>query len=705
MDTKWYEKTVRWGQTNLTETDPVECDVAWWKRYWENAGIQGIIVNAGGIVAYYPSKHDLQYKAEMLAQRDLFGEFVKEARSMGLKVLARMDINRTAPDFYDRHPGWFSCDISGMPYTVQDRYYTCINGEYYKSYIPSILEEIIDSYHPDGFVDNSWTGLPRKFICYCENCRKSFKDSTGYDLPEKPDYADPIYRKWIMWNYTCRTENWVLFNRVTRKSGGEDCIWLGMVTADFVGTQTSFCDLWEIGKRSRVIMADQQGRDEINGFEQNSLNGWLLHQISGWKAVIPESMANYVKRKQAFRKSANPPLETQLWMAEGIAGGISPWYHFIGAKQEDGRIFETCLPILQWHKKNEKYLYDREPVANIGIVWSQGNVDFYGRNKAQERVGLALRGVARALTSAGMPFLPVNINDIEACSDRLDVLILPEIAVISDEQCEMLRKFHRKGKAIVIIGDIAQMDETGADRKEFPLADVTGFDLCETGIDDEEATFDWDDSRFHNYIRIEDGVHPVFTGFEATGIIAMGGKCKKLAVSPEARVLATYIPEFPIYPPEFSWMRVKHTDIPMVVSHQRDHCGKVIYFAWNLDCLYGKLGLPDHGALISNAVKWAVCGKELIRVECDAYIDFKAYRQDSRMIIHLVNVNHTGMEPGYAEKVLPVGPVKIMLNVNTGYFTGVKTDDENSDCNLKREGQKYVITLEKLNMQELIVLE
>ena len=50
----WYLRTYRWGQTNITELDPVQYDIAWWREYWKRTAVQGVIINAGGIVAYYP---------------------------------------------------------------------------------------------------------------------------------------------------------------------------------------------------------------------------------------------------------------------------------------------------------------------------------------------------------------------------------------------------------------------------------------------------------------------------------------------------------------------------------------------------------------------------------------------------------------------------------------------------------------------------
>src|SRR5579859_7630540 len=90
----WYRRTLRWGQTNITEADAADYDIGWWSGYWKRTRVQGIIVNAGGIVAYYPTKYALQYRPPGLGERDLFGEVLGAARENGLVVLARMDSSR-----------------------------------------------------------------------------------------------------------------------------------------------------------------------------------------------------------------------------------------------------------------------------------------------------------------------------------------------------------------------------------------------------------------------------------------------------------------------------------------------------------------------------------------------------------------------------------------------------------------------------------
>src|SRR5258706_11905059 len=111
----WYRRTYLWGQTNITEKDPERYDIPWWREYWKRTAVQGVIINAGGIVAYYPSKFPLHHRAEFLGGRDLFGELTTAAHDEGLFVLARMDSNRTAEDFFQGRPDWVTGDREGRP--------------------------------------------------------------------------------------------------------------------------------------------------------------------------------------------------------------------------------------------------------------------------------------------------------------------------------------------------------------------------------------------------------------------------------------------------------------------------------------------------------------------------------------------------------------------------------------------------------------
>ena len=46
-ETPWFRKVTRWGQTNITEKDPIIYDIDWWRNQWKKTQIQGVVINAG----------------------------------------------------------------------------------------------------------------------------------------------------------------------------------------------------------------------------------------------------------------------------------------------------------------------------------------------------------------------------------------------------------------------------------------------------------------------------------------------------------------------------------------------------------------------------------------------------------------------------------------------------------------------------------
>lgn len=662
--TPWYRRTLRWGQTNITEKDPERYDIAFWQAHWKRTRTQGVIINAGGIVAYYPSKFPLHRRAEFLGERDLYGELAEAAHTDGLTVLARMDSNRAGEDFYKAHPDWFTLNGSGDPYRAADKYITCINSAYYSEYIPSILKEIIERSHCEGLTDNSWSGLGRESICYCDNCARSFRSKAGSALPASHNWDDPTYRQWIEWNYARRLEIWDLNNRATKAAGGEHCLWVGMNSGSISGQSRSFRDFREICRRAEIIMLDHQRRDDVSGFQENAACGKLIHGILGWEKVIPESMAMYQAGRNSFRLAAKPAAEARLWMEAGFAGGIQPWWHHVGAFHEDKRAYRTAEPVMRWHEANQQYLHNRLPLASVGMVWTQRNTDYFGRDRAGELVDEPWRGFANALTRARIPFLPVHADDIARDSEGLAVLVLPNVAVLSDAQCEAIRSFVARGGSIVATGATSACDESGTARRDFALADLFGVHAPQ-GF----PWRNWASANQHTYLRLSGGGgsrHEVLKGFDETSILAFGGMLEKLRTEESGGVVLTFIPGFPVYPPETSWMRQPNTDIPALVVRGTERGGRVAYVAADVDRRYARDLLPDHATLLANTVRWAAKGRLNLTVEGPGFVDCHLYRQQNRLILHVVNLTNTNAWRAPVDELTPAGPLKVRVRLPRG---------------------------------------
>ena len=729
----WYRRAYLWGQTNITEKDPVRYDIAWWRGQWKRTAVQAVVINAGGIVAYYPSRFPLHHRAEFLGDRDLFGELTKAAHDDGLFVMARMDSNRTDEDFFKAHPDWFTRDRNGQPYRAADKYITCVNSPYYDEYLPDVMREIVERSHPDGFTDNSWAGMGRSSICYCANCARAFRAHAGAALPPTANWDDPVYRQWITWNYVRRVEIWDLNNRVTRAAGGPDCIWSGMMGGSITAQARSFRDLRAICTRADIMMLDHQRRDDDTGFQQNGDTGKRVHGVLGWDKVAPESMALYQSGPGYYRVASKPAAEARMWMFAGIAGGIQPWWHHVGAYHDDRRMYRTAEPVMRWWQANQRYLVDRAPVASVGLVWSQQNTDFFGRDEAAQLVDGPYTGFMHALVRARIPYLPVHIDDIDREAGRLKTIILPNVGALSDAQAAAIRRFVEKGGSLVATGYTSLFDQWGVARSDFALADLFACHWegavprarggAAAGGGSTVSVFAPDASG-HTYLRLTpelrgrvDGPnagdepaitgerHPVLRGFDETDILAYGGTLTSMRVEPGATVLLTFVPPFPTYPPETAWMREPKTSIPGLILSQHGR-GRVAYMPADVDRRYALEHLPDHAMLLANIIRWASDPGIPLHVEGTGLIDCHLFEQPGRMILHLVNLTSEASWRAPLDELIKVGPFRASVMLPPGMTPRLaRLLVAGGTRPLRRENGTAAVTIDAILDHEVIVIE
>jgi hypothetical protein len=707
-DEPWYRRICRWGQINLNELDPLHYDVAWWRNYWKRSQTQGMVINAGGIVAFYPSKEPLQHQAKFLNGQDLYGDLVRAAHADGLMVFARMDCGSAFEPFYKAHPDWFAVNAAGEPYRTGGvsagaggrgargvfdpgggiapgpegddivLYTTCINGPYYEEYIPSILREIIAHEKPEGFTDNHWAGLGRESMCYCVNCKNKFREFSGKELPTKKNWDDSGYRQWIEWSYKRRLEIWDLFGRTTKAAGGPDCIWSGMLSGNFVQGAASFRDMKELCERAEIIMLDHQGRVNDGGFQENGDTGKRVHGLGGWDKPAAESMATY-----GPRKAARPIPEVRMWMVEGVAGTIEPWWHHVGGYQEDRRQFKEVEPFYRWYAANQKYLVHRQPVATVGVVYSQRNLEWYGRDDGNELALAPYDGMIQALIRTRIPYMAVHADHIDRDAGQFSVLVLPNLAAMTDSQVEAVRRFVSKGGSLIATGETSLYDDYGDRRTDFALADVFGANYTGKRYGPRNPA-----GLQHTYLRLTPDVgqdvdgpnhgdepvksaprHPVLKGFEDTNIITFGGMLPEVKAAAGSTVLLTLVPEFPSFPPENSWMRVPRTDIPgLILSEQKG--ARIAYLPADIDRRYQNGNIPDHGDLLANLVRWAAKDTLPLVVQGPGLIDCHLYRQQNRLVLHLVNLTSAGTWRAPVEELIPVGPLTVRVKLPDGASIG-----------------------------------
>ena len=145
-----------------------------------------------GYRAYYPSQafplHD------ELGSRDLIDEVSHECRRAGIKMYSYANYGvalMLEPEFLRAHPrfnDWLLRDPDGKPYGLYGHIgwmntprMICMTGDIYRAAIRQVAREYC-AHDMDGVYFDSPSEFTYTGICFCDNCRRNFKKSTGVDM-------------------------------------------------------------------------------------------------------------------------------------------------------------------------------------------------------------------------------------------------------------------------------------------------------------------------------------------------------------------------------------------------------------------------------------------------------------------------------------------------------------------------------------------
>jgi len=319
-------------------------------------------------------------------------------------------------------------------------------------------------------------------------------------------------------------------------------------------------------------------------------------------------------------------------------------------------------------------------------------MDYFGRGDGTINVDEPWNGFTQALVRARVPSVPVHIDDITGESGELGLklLILPNLAVLSDDQVAAVEAFLAGGGSLIATGLSSLCDGLGELRPDFALAGRFGVHVpARHGFRDEAMRTGWARDSLQTYLRLSpelrarfDGPltgdepqpagerHPVLGGLDETDILGFGGMLEPLVVDPGATVPFTFVPEMPNMPVEAAWMRVSRTDIPGLVLRETPEGGRIAYMPADLDRRFSRDNQPDHGDVLANLVRWAVADDLPLRVEGPGLIDTHLYVQEGRLVLHVINLTSAGTWRAPVHELIPVGPLKVEVRLPAGVARG-----------------------------------
>jgi hypothetical protein len=647
----WYDRPMRWAQLAFVEDDPGNYDPAFWLDYFRRVHADGACLSAGGCVAFYPTKIPMHYKSKwMKPGTDPFGDLVKGCRSLGMNVIARTDPHGVHQDVYDAHPDWIAVDAEGRKrrhWADKDFWVTCALGPYNFDYMTRVTEEIVTLYQVDGVFSNRWAGSG---MCYCEHCRENFKAFSGLALPTSPNPQDKARHAYILWHEQRLFELWKLWDaRIKAINPNASYI------ANAGGGALSALDMKTIGEIAPTLFADRQARRGLTPPWANGKNGKEYRATLGRKPIAGIFSVG-LEEEYRWKDSVQSGDEIRLWVADGIAQGLRPWFTKFNAKPEDRRWLPVVEQIYTWHHANERYLRNETNLARVAVVYSQQTASFYGGSQAHAKVEDPALGVYQALVEARIPFEMVHDRLFDAGHiDHYKALILPNIAALSTAQCTQLREYVERGGSIIATYETSLYDEQGVQRKDFGLASLFGASYAGKR----------EGPMQNSYLKLEKDpktgqYHPLLLGLEDAGRIVNGAH--RVLVTPATPSPLTVIPTYPDLPMEEVFARPTSEHDPGVYLNEVGR-GRVIYFPWDIDRTFWEVLDVDHAHLLRNAVNWATRDDHPVTVKGQGVIDLSVWAQKDSLTVHLVNLTNPMMMKGPIREVIPLVNQKVSVQI------------------------------------------
>jgi len=650
----WFSKPMRWAQLTLVENDPGNYDPAFWLDYFARTHSDAACLSAGGCVAYYPTAIPLHYRSHWLGDRDAFGELVAGCRKLGMVVVARTDPHAVHQDVYDAHPDWIAVEANGQKrrhWAMPELWVTCALGPYNFQFMTEVTKEIVTRYKVDGVFSNRWAGSG---MCYCEHCRENFRAFASLDLPRTTDPRDPARRAYLAWRQQRLFDLWRLWDTEIRRIHPAACY-----IPNCGGGALSDLDMKTVGSLAPILFADRQARRGLMAPWANGKNAKEYRSTMGNKPVGGIFSVG-VEEPYRWKDSVQDGAEVRLWALDGIAQGIRPWFTKFSGTLYDRRWLPVVEDLYGWHYRNQRYLRHERSLARAGLVYSQRTAQLYGGDRAQAKVEDHTLGYYQALVEARIPFEMVHDQLLDAeHTAAFQVLILPNIAVLSDAQCAQIREFVARGGGLVATYETSLYDDHGDRRANFGLADLFG------------ATFDGEiDARMQNsYLRLEADPraghrHPILAGLDGTERI-INGVSRVHTRSTDSYAPLTLIPSYPDLPMEEVFPRQPKTDIPELHARQAGR-GRVVYFPWDIDRTFWEILSADHGKLLRNAVDWAANEPRPVTITGPGVLDVALWRQRDSMTVHLVNLTNSMMMKGPMREFIPTPPQQVTVRLPEG---------------------------------------
>lgn len=667
--TWWKRNNLRMIQNNLREAD-ANLDVDALIEQLKAMSVNVLMMNAGGIVAFYPTQLTYTYRAAG-QKKDLLREAIEKAHANGMKFIARFDFSKAHESVFAKRPEWFYRTRSGEAVNYHGIVHTCVNSEYQREYSLKMIDEVISNYDVDGIFFNMFGYQTRDYsgkeygICCCDNCKARFKEMTGHDLPETESLEDPVYRRYKE------------FQQVTTR------MMLDSIH-DLVKSKRSDIAISTYNEHKVDIV-----RKESNTEIKRPHPVWLYSSSENVKSLedswedklVSNCSINAIGLVHRFTGVSKHEINIRL--KESLASGSGLDFCIIGVFEDypDRENLQTVADIFRYHQENEDY---------YGRFLSMADVALLKPGMPSQKDSKEYLGLFKMLKEQHIQFDVIHQHTLIQNKDKLagyKAVIIPDIAQFTEEQLAVLEQVATQGIALLSTGLSFTFDEAN---RQF-VERVFGGRLEHLHEVKQEAS----------YFQTAD--KSLFKHFPERDWLIVNGPFYHVQFDDQTTGHLPWVEPSTFGPPERAYGHRVSTEI-FGAGLRKNTQFKTVYMPWKPATLYYQHGFNDHKFAVTDLLSHLIDDAWTLETNAPQQVEVFFNKLDDRTyMVHLLNVS--GFNGVSYSGPIPVRDLEIKLH-GIGELAEARNLVDQKDVTLSvRIEQKTVLKVPLLEDFAAIVLK
>lgn len=673
-DTWWNREPYRLVQTNIPETEAL-MDVEAYVQSMVDANVTIVLINCGGIVANYPTKLPYHYRNPFM-KGDLMGDLVNGLHEKGIRVIARFDFSKLNETLAVNKPEWLYVSAAGQNVTFAGQTHTCVNGGYQQEVALEILTESLTAYPFDGVFFNMIGYQTSDYagnqygLCNCENCKRRFKEFSGYSIPTSSRTTGINDPALLAYNNFRRVTSEELFNKI---GDHIKSINPNIMINTYTEAGTNMIAHESNSEFTRVIEWNYSATDNVK------------HILGSYKDRSPGNLLIYFQAI-SYRHVGTSPNLARVWMLQNMLHGAPLGFVVTGATlvTYEDRIF---MPELNhyygFHKTYDKLFTNVQAVNKVGIVTGsrseyQGIMNILtGEHIMYDLIDPSVIGTDR---------MPRKIEDYE-------VLILAEVSSMSTELVNKIDDYVRNGGKIITTGFTSTSDELGKQLNTIRLKSL--------GV---QPAFERFSRTPSTYLKVSDSDKQTLgrDEFKDFSIMLMFSDYLKCTPEGNAKGYMRFLPGTTFGPPEKCYYTEDEiTDYPGLIVNTYGQ-GKSVYIPWRIGEQFRAKGHYMHKTVLVSALQNLLNVEPTIHTNASPLIEMSHLANLDGRFEWIGMINHSGQIGGaYLEPVAihntdisfkPMKPVKKIFLLNSG-----------ESVNFKQKGDWVECTVPQINDFEMLL--